>query len=61
MSNEALLSLYRSSQDKEVLAWVVFELDKRLNKMQGHAVARIKAIEKRQGEEVTEIIELEAA
>lgn len=61
MDTMKLITLYHSTQDKDVLAWVIRELDKRLNQVEGHAKARIMAIEKRQGEEITQIIELEAA
>lgn len=60
MTTERLIEMIRTETDKRVLQYAAKELDKRLDQLEGRAVARIKAVEKRQAEEPTLIIEVAA-
>lgn len=57
MDNATLVRLFQTETDPKKLADLMAEVDKRLDRLEGHAIARIKAQHKRQAEEVTQIID----
>lgn len=59
MDNATLIKLWKSELDIERLKAIEVLIEKSLNKLQGHETARIMAVERRQAEEVTQIINME--